>query len=81
MNKMITIALIVVAVFGLYLILTVTVPILAGITVTVNETMAASSNMSNYPGASEGLLISPWLLYFAPVVIAGAVIIIVLKKG
>jgi len=47
---------------------------------TANTTMAATSNLSNYPGAAEGVLVAPWFLWFCPAVIGMIVIVVILKK-
>lgn len=44
-----------------------------------NATIAATSNMSNYPGTSEFLIASPWILYFIPPVIGIVVIVAYLR--
>ncbi len=62
-----------------YLILTVIMPFLTETASTANTTAFATSNVSDYPGASEGLIVAPWLLYFAPAVIGIVAIIITLK--
>jgi len=44
-----------------------------------NMTMAATANMTNFPGTSETLVAAPWLLYFAPPVIGIIVIVAALR--
>jgi len=56
------------------------VPFLADITVTVNTTLNASSNMSLYPGTSGFLLATPWIMYFIPNVIGVIVVIMILRR-
>lgn len=46
---------------------------------TSNTTMAATSNMSNYPGTSDFLVASPWVLYFIAPVIGIIVIVAYLR--
>ena len=53
--------------------------VLAPFANTANMTMAASSNMSNYPGTADFLVASPWLLYFAPPVIGIIIIVAALR--
>jgi len=64
----------------LNLILVIMVPFLADITVTVNTTLNASSNMSLYPGTSGFLLATPWIMYFIPNVIGVIVVIMILRR-
>lgn len=61
------------------LFLLVGVPFLAGITTTVNATLAASSNMTNYPGTSNFLLSTPWILYVLFNVVCLIIVVLVLK--
>ena len=79
MNKFGAVAKVCVAVFLVYLIMLVVIPWLADITLTVNSTLNATSNMSNYPGTSEFLLSIPWILFFVPGVIGMAAIVIILR--
>ena len=81
MNKIASVAVVVVANIVLYLVLIATMPIISDAASTANTTMAATSNMSNYPGVGAGVLATPWLLFFVPGVIGIALIIIILKKG
>ena len=46
---------------------------------TANMTMAATANMTNFPGTSETMVAAPWLLYFAPPVIGIIVIVAALR--
>lgn len=79
MNKFGAVATVCVAVFMVYLVMLVVMPWLADITLTVNSTLNATSNMSNYPGTSEFLLSITWILFFVPGVIGIATIIVILR--
>ncbi len=79
MNKYVLVFCLVAAVIGCYLFLTPLMPVIVGLASTANTSMAASSNMSNYPGTSEGLIVAPWLLYFVPAILVVIVIVITLK--
>lgn len=81
MNKMGAVLLTVVVVCVAYFLVIVAVPFLAETINSANTTMAASSNMSNYPGTSEFMLSVPWLMYFVPGVIGIIVIVLILKAG
>jgi len=80
MKKATTIIGIMFAMGILYALLLVFMPFLADTAATVNMSMNASHNMSNYPGASETMLASPWLLMFVPAIIGIIYVVIVLKK-
>ena len=62
------------------LFLLVIMPILTNLASTANTTMAATSNLTNYPGAAEGVLAAPWVLYFVIPVIGIVIIILLLRK-
>jgi len=49
-----------------YIILTAAMPAINSLVQTANETMVATSNMSNYPGSQEAILTAPLWLYFLP---------------
>ena len=79
-TKMVKVFAILAAVFVAYLFIIIVVPWLADITVTANTTIAASSNMSNYPGLSGAILGTPLFLFFVPGVIGIILVILVLKE-
>lgn len=58
----------------------VTVPFLHEMAVSTNATLATSTNMTNYPGTSEMLLATPWLLYLAYPFI-GLICVVLILKG
>jgi len=64
----------------LYAMLAIFIKFLADTTVSVNQELAATSNMAAYPGTSDFLLASPWVLYIAPAVIGIITIVVVLKR-
>jgi len=81
MNKMGHVAVVVGLIVVVYLLLLVVMPVITGLASTANTTMAASSNLSNYPGAAEGVLVAPWILWFVPAVIGMIFIVVILKRS
>jgi len=63
-----------------YMFLTLVMPTFIDIANTANATMAATSNMSNYPGTAEVMTGSPLWLYFVPAVLCGVVIFGILRS-
>lgn len=80
MGKIGAVSVVVVAVCILYLLMLVIMPVMADFASTANTTMAASSNLTNYPGAAEGVLVAPWFLWFAPGVVGMVAVVIILKR-
>lgn len=80
MNKYRTVIGIIAAMIVVELILLVTQPIVVDLANTANATMAASSNMSNYPGTSDFMVASPWILYFVPPAIGMFLIFLTLRQ-
>ncbi len=80
MNKLGAIAIVVAFVIAAYLFLLLVMPVITDIVATSNATMSASSNMSNYPGTSETLVSTPWILFFIPGVVGMVVIVTILRK-
>lgn len=80
MNKLGTVTIIVGVVIIAYLFLLVVMPVMVDAVSTANTTMAATSNMSNYPGTQEATLATPWVLFFVPGVIGMIAIVITLKR-
>lgn len=81
MNKakaiFITIALIIIC----NLVLLVTIPgVVVPVIESANATMAATSNMSNYPGTSDFMVASPWLAYLMVNAIGVIVVIMILRR-
>ena len=66
MGKYLTVAVIIGMVIIAYLLLMVFETVIVDAVSTANTTMAATSNMSNYPGTQEGMLAIPWILWFVP---------------
>lgn len=79
MNKIGAVVLVVVFVILTYLVMLVVIPWLSDITTSVNATLQATSNMSQYPGTSEFLVSIPLILYFVPATIGLAVIVFILR--
>lgn len=76
MNKLGAIILIIIfAATGFWLYNIAASPIIVEQANTANTTIAASGNMTNYPGLGAGLVASPWWLLFAIPVIAVVVIV------
>lgn len=80
MNKIGQVIIVVAVMIVVYLLMLVVMPFLTDIATTANVTMAASSNLSDYPGASEGLFSALWALWFAPAIIGMIAIVVILKK-
>jgi len=81
MKKIFGVMIIIAMVSAVYLILMVSMGAITDIVETANATMTASSNLSNYPGASEGLVAAPWIMWFVPGGIGIAVIIVYLRAS
>lgn len=69
-----------VGVFMVYILMLVVMPFMTDLASSVNTTMAASSNLTNYPGSAEGVLAAPWVLWFIPASIGMIGIVVVLKQ-
>lgn len=80
MNKLGKIALVSGFVIIAYITLLLIMPVLTDTIVTANATMAASSNMSDYPGTAGFFVSMPWILFFVPAVIGTAAVILILKQ-
>lgn len=80
MSKIGQVMIVVGAVIGLYLVLLIVMPILSDMASTANTTIAATSNITNYPGTTSFLLSTPWILFFAPGTIGMIAIIIILRQ-
>jgi len=79
-TKIITVAGIVMVVGIAYFFIIVIMPFIADMSSTANTTIAATSNMSNYPGLSGGLLGAPLFLYFVPAITGIILVIITLRR-
>lgn len=64
----------------IYIVVSVFIVFLANTAVSVNTSMAAAHNFSNYPGFSGFLLSCPWLLYVIPAVGGIIWIILILRR-
>ena len=80
MSKFKSIALLIVGILMLYGVLAIFISFLADTTVSVNQSLNASTNMTAYPGTSGFLLSTPWVLYFVPAVIGIVWLVVILKK-
>lgn len=80
MNKVGAIAITIGVVIICYLILLVVMPWLSDITLSVNATLNASHNMTQYPGTSGFLLSTPLILFFVPGTIGIVVVIMILRQ-
>ena len=80
MNKLGKIVVVTIAVFILYLLMLVVMPFFSDMASTANTTMAASSNLTNYPGGAEGVLAAPLILWFVPGAIGMVVVVIILRQ-
>lgn len=62
-----------------YLFLLVIMPIISDFASTANTSIAASHNVSNFPGSTTGLLAIPWVLWFAPAVGGTIAVVVILR--
>ncbi len=79
MNKYGAVIVVVFVIIVVYLILLVVMPILTSAALSANTTMNATSNMSLYPGTSDFLMSTPWILFFVPGTIGIAIIVVILR--
>lgn len=79
MNKLLMLLFIIGLVVGAYILLLVVMPTITDIINTANTTMAATSNMSNYPGMQYATVSTPWALIFIPGILGIFAIVIVLR--
>jgi len=79
MKKVGAIAAVTLVVGLVYLVMLVVIPFLSDITLSVNTTMNASHNMTQYPGTSGFLLSIPLILWFVPGTIGIIVVIAILR--
>ena len=80
MNKIFQVIIVASMVIAVYLLMLVAMPIVVDMSLTANSTMNASVNMSQFPGTSEAVVASPWVLWFVPGVIGMIVVVIILKR-
>lgn len=80
MNKVKAIGSIIIGVIVIYIILTAAQPAIVEVANTANVTMAASSNMSNFPGMAEATVAAPLWIYFIPGGVGLAAVIFILKR-
>ena len=80
MGKVGAVIVVVIATIMVYVALLVAMPILTEFASTANTTMAATSNLTNYPGAAEGVLMAPWFVWFAPGIIGMTIVVVILKS-
>lgn len=64
----------------LYLLMIIIMPIIVDLSVTANNTMDASVNMSLFPGTSDAMIAIPWILWFVPGTIGMFVVVMILKR-
>ena len=80
MSKFKSVALLIVGIVMLYGVLAIFISFVADTTTSVNTSLAAAHNMSQYPGTSGFLLFSPFLLYLVPAIIGIVWLIIILRR-
>lgn len=82
MNKLGAVVIVIVMVAACYLIMLVVIPdVVVPLIESANETMTASSNMSDYPGSQSFLVSTPWILFFVPGTIGIIVITLILRSS
>jgi len=78
-NKLGAVLIVIALVAVCYLILLVVMPTVTGIVETANTTLS-THDLTNYPGASEGLVATPWILWFVPAVIGMIVVVLIVRR-
>ena len=78
MNKFGALLIIVGGVVFAYIILTAAQGAIVGIVSSANASITA--NTSNMPGAREGLLAMPWIIYFIPAIAGIVAVVMVLRR-
>ena len=81
MNKIGAVIIVVCLVIVCYLFMLIVIPgVVVPMVSSANTTIAASSNVSDYPGTTSFLLATPWILWFVPACIGIVVIVVILKQ-
>ena len=82
MNKIGAVIIVVGVVAAAYLFLLVVMPVFTDIVSTANVTMTeATANFTDvYPGTSEFMVSTPWIMFFVPGVIGIILIVMILRK-
>ena len=80
MSKIGQIIVVVSIVAALYLLMLVVMPVIVDLSLAANATINASVNASYFPGSTDMLIATPWILWFVPFVIGGIVVVIILKS-
>ena len=68
------------AILVVYVVMTASMPGINSLVQTANETLVATSNMSNYPGLQDTVESSPLWLYVIPAAVGGIATVVVLKR-
>lgn len=68
------------AIIIVYLVMTAAMPAFNEIIQTTNSTLAATSNLSNYPGLQDSVESAPLWLYVIPAAVGGIATVVVLKR-
>jgi len=74
-----TLGILVATIFA-YLILGASMPAITGIVSTANTSLAASANMTNFPGTAEAVNAFPWYVWFIPGGICVAAVVGILRS-
>ena len=80
MDKIGAVIVVVVIMVVVYILMLVTMPVVVDIVAVANATATAEHDMTNYPGSSEFLVSTPWILWFVPGTIGMIAIVIILKR-
>ena len=82
MNKIGAVIIVVAVVAVAYLLLLVVMPVFTSIVSTANVSMAnATANFTTvYPGTSEFMVSTPWIMFFVPGVIGIVLIVMILRQ-
>ena len=80
MKKLGAVLIVIGVVAACYLVLMTVMGTVTDLAETANATITASSNLTNYPGASEGLIAAPWVLWWVPGTIGMILIVMILRS-
>ena len=80
MSKLGSILLIICLMVGCYLVLTLVMPVITDLASSANATIAEITDPTDYPGAQEGVLAAPLIMYFVPAVVGVVAIILILRS-
>lgn len=80
MNKVVKIGVVIVIVAVVYLMLTIFMTLISGISQDTVAVMESSHNMTDYPGTSEAMGATPWVIWFIPGAIGIGAVVVILRS-